>query len=144
MTRRPSEARLHLWVKSLTVVNNYFSCVDMTWLEIRSWLTSIQHLLCWRGLRKKVPSNRGYRSNTNIGDSQSTQATRDVCSAANVDSMKQRVSSLPWLPSSSICKTQTAAHSVKTKLCTFAVSVRKLQNLYKAQLGLNKTSIGSR
>lgn len=87
----------------------------------RSLLTSRQDLLCCLGLRKNVPSTSGYRSKTSMGESQRTQATRDMCMAARVDRMKQRVSSLPWLPSSSIWKKiwinqhwKTASTSIST------------------------------
>lgn len=67
-------------------------------------LTSIHPWACFLGLRKKVPSTRGYRSNTSIGSSHSTHATRLFCWDASEDKMNRRVSSLPWLPSSSIWK----------------------------------------
>lgn len=72
-----------------------------------TYLTSTHALLCWRGLRKKVPSMSGYRSNTSMGTLQSTQGTLEMCWLASVDRMKQRVSSFPWLPSSSICNRKT-------------------------------------
>lgn len=72
-------------------------------LIVGVWLTSIQLFACCLGLRKKVPSTRGYLSKTSICSSHKMHWTRDRPSEASVDKMKQRVSSLPWLPSSSIC-----------------------------------------
>lgn len=66
-------------------------------------LTSMQLFACCRGLRKNVPSTSGYLSNTSSCSSQRTQCTLERPCDANVDRMKQRVSSFPWLPSSSVC-----------------------------------------
>lgn len=70
--------------------------------ETEKWITSTALLVCCRGLRKKVPSTSGYRSNTWRVSLQSAQDTFGLCWPARVERMKSRVSSLPWLPSSSI------------------------------------------
>jgi len=66
--------------------------------------TSAQAGECCLGDKKNVPSTNGYLSKTSMAARQRTHVTRDHCRAANVDKMKHLVSSLPWLPSSSIWK----------------------------------------
>lgn len=63
--------------------------------NVRFSLTSAHEAECCLGERKKVPSTSGYLSKTSIAERHSTQETRDHCNAANVDKIKQRVSSLP-------------------------------------------------
>lgn len=63
----------------------------------------MQFLACCRGLRKNVPSTSGYLSKTSICSSHRIHWTLDLPCEASVDRIKQRVSSLPWFPSSSIC-----------------------------------------
>ena len=72
-------------------------------LKLKFQITSAQAVECCLGDRKNVPSTNGYLSKTSIGARQRTQDTLDHCNAASVDRMKHLVSSLPWLPSSSIC-----------------------------------------
>lgn len=80
-----------------------------TWLNLVFFLfssfqiTSMQDFECCIGLRKNVPSTNGYLSKTSICSSHKMHCTLERPCDANVDKMKQRVSSLPWLPSSSIC-----------------------------------------
>lgn len=93
-------------------------------------LTSKQLLLCCLGLRKNVPSTNGYLSKTSMGVSQSTQATRDICIPANVDKMKHRVSSLPWLPSSSICN-KKKQQRVKMRVRTMFLLTIKWKQIQK-------------
>lgn len=66
--------------------------------------TSMQCLACCFGLKKNVPSTSGYLSKTSIGSSHKMHETRLRWCWANEDKMNRRVSSLPWFPSSSICK----------------------------------------
>lgn len=87
MTDQPSRQPMHTAAK--------YCCRPST-------RTGMADLACWIGVRKKVPSNSGYRSKTRSGWWQRTHAVLDVLWAASVDRMKQRVSSLPCRPSSSI------------------------------------------
>ena len=66
-------------------------------------LTGIALRPCWIGVRKKVPSIRGYLSNTRRAWWHKTQAVRHVRWVDKVDNMKLLVSSFPYRPSSSIC-----------------------------------------
>lgn len=64
--------------------------------------TGMADLACWIGVRKNVPSSKGYLSNTRRDWWQRTHAVRQDLCPANVDRMKHLVSSFPWSPSSSI------------------------------------------
>ena len=74
--------------------------------------TSAQAGECCLGDKKNVPSTNGYLSKTSMAARQRTHVTRDHCRAANVDRMKHLVSSLPWLPSSSIWKQIVNEHII--------------------------------
>lgn len=72
--------------------------------QIWTVLTSTLPLACLRGLRKNVPSMSGYLSYTFIGPLHNTHNTLDWWWAVRLDNTNDRISSFPWLPSSSIYK----------------------------------------
>lgn len=88
-------------------------CLQKKLIEFR--LTSMHPLECCFGDKKKVPSTKGYLSNTSMGSSHNMQATRLLCWAAKEDRMNNLVSSFPWFPSSSICKEKNVRKIINKK-----------------------------
>lgn len=85
--------------------------------------TSAQAGECCLGDKKNVPSTSGYLSKTSMAARQRTHVTRDHCRAANVDRIKHLVSSLPWLPSSSIWKQTANKHIITLRAQSCCINI---------------------
>lgn len=103
-------------------------------------LTSMHSFECWIGLRKKVPSTSGYRSYTNIISLHKMHVMWVFLWAARDERTNILVSSLPCLPSSSICNDKKKM--MMFKKCSNFISFQFFLLLFRSKS--RRTVVGGR